>query len=229
VWPIWSGSTTTPISFAPLAKKAAGHHRNTHERGHHGGARGHTGLAVLHALIVDFLNHRTGRLDPSYAAIAAEIGVCVRTVATALRRLRELGILNRVRRCAESWADGRFVLEQETKPRARHTHDPDDSTSRRAATAARSAGRRERGRCPPSPGMSGPPAEAVRTQRACTDYAVSRNDPVIRARMTPPLQADESVIARGLGHPTGHLPLALDPLRVAGSWRMVALGSAARV
>jgi hypothetical protein len=29
-------------------------------------------LAVLHALVFDFLNHRTGRLDPSYAAIAAK-------------------------------------------------------------------------------------------------------------------------------------------------------------
>jgi hypothetical protein len=38
----------------------------------------------------------------------------VRTVATALRRLRELRILNWVRRCAESWRDGRFMLEQET-------------------------------------------------------------------------------------------------------------------
>jgi DNA-binding transcriptional MocR family regulator len=70
---------------------------------------------VLHALIFDFLNHRSGRLDPSYAAIAAKAGVCVRTVAAALKRLRELGILNWIRRCAESrTADGRFVLEQET-------------------------------------------------------------------------------------------------------------------
>ena len=37
-----------------------------------------------------------------------------RTVAS-VKRLRELGILNWVRRCAERWADGRFVLEQETK------------------------------------------------------------------------------------------------------------------
>jgi hypothetical protein len=88
--------------------------RGTHEPGRHGGAVGPTGLAVLHALIFDFLNHRTGRLDPSYAAIAAKAGVCVRTVATALQRLRELGILNWVRRCAERWADGRFVLEQQT-------------------------------------------------------------------------------------------------------------------
>jgi hypothetical protein len=69
---------------------------------------------VLHALIFDFLNHRTGRLDPSYAAIARKAGLCVRTVATALARLKELGILNWVRRCAESWREGRFVLEQET-------------------------------------------------------------------------------------------------------------------
>jgi hypothetical protein len=54
---------------------------------------------VLHALIFDFLNHRTGRLDPSYEAIARQAGVCVRAVATALKRLRELGILHWVRRC----------------------------------------------------------------------------------------------------------------------------------
>jgi hypothetical protein len=28
---------------------------------------------VLQALIFDFLNHRTGRLDPSYEAIAARL------------------------------------------------------------------------------------------------------------------------------------------------------------
>jgi hypothetical protein len=121
-WPVWSGSVANPVRFAPMAKKAAVRlwhrardlDRGSHQPGHHGGAVGPTGLAVLHALIFDFLNHRTGRLDPSYAAIAAKAGVCVRTVASALRRLRELGILNWVRRCAESWRDGRFVLEQET-------------------------------------------------------------------------------------------------------------------
>jgi hypothetical protein len=122
-WPVWSGSTTSPVRFAPLAKKAAvklwhrarDFDRGTHQPGHHGGAVGHTGLAVLHALIFDFLCFRTGRLDPSYAAIAAKAGVCVRTVASALQRLKALGILAWVRRCAERRdADGRFVLEQET-------------------------------------------------------------------------------------------------------------------
>jgi hypothetical protein len=121
-WPVWAGSATKPVRFAPMAKKAAvrlwhrarDFDRGTHQPGRHGGAVGHTALAVLHALVFDFLNHRTGRLDPSYAAIAAKAGVCVRTVASALQRLKALGILNWVRRCAESWSDGRFVLEQET-------------------------------------------------------------------------------------------------------------------
>jgi hypothetical protein len=122
-WPVWSDSTTQPVRFAPLAKKAAvrlwhrarDFDRGTHQAGQHGGALGHTGLTVLHALIFDFLNFRTGRLDPSYAAIAAKAGVCVRTVASALARLKALGILNWVRRCAERRdVDGRFVLEQDT-------------------------------------------------------------------------------------------------------------------
>ena len=72
-WPVWSGSVAKPVRFAPLAKKAAvrlwhrarDFDRGTHEPGRHGGAVGHTALQVLHALIFDFLNHRTGRLDPS--------------------------------------------------------------------------------------------------------------------------------------------------------------------
>jgi hypothetical protein len=121
-WPVWSGSIAKPVIFQPMPKKAAvrlwhrarDFDRGTHQPGRHGGSVGHAGLQVLHSLIFDFLNHRTGRLDPSYAAIARKAGVCVRTVAAALKRLRELGILNWVRRCAESWREGRFVLEQET-------------------------------------------------------------------------------------------------------------------
>ena len=121
-FPVWSSSTTAPARFVAMPKKQAirlwhrarDFDRRTHQPGRHGGAAGPAALAVLHALIFDFLNHRTGRLDPSYAAIAAKAGVCVRTVATALQRLKALGILNWVRRCAECWQDGRFVLEQQT-------------------------------------------------------------------------------------------------------------------
>lgn len=122
-WPVWSGSTSTPVKPAPMSKKAwvriwhraRGYDRQTRRAGHHGGAVGPTALAVLHSLIFDFLNWRTGRLDPSYAAIARASNLCVRSVATAIKRLKELGILNWVRRCTESRTeDGRFVLEQET-------------------------------------------------------------------------------------------------------------------
>jgi hypothetical protein len=88
--------------------------RQTCKKDCHGGAVGHSALQVLHALIFDFLNFRTGRLDPSYAAIARKANVCQRTVATAIQRLKGLGILNWVRRCAEAWHDGRYVLEQQT-------------------------------------------------------------------------------------------------------------------
>src|SRR6185436_4736245 len=68
-WPVWSGSTSLPVRFAPTPEKAAvrlwhrarDFDRGTHQLGRHGGALGLTALAVLHALIFDFLNHRTGR------------------------------------------------------------------------------------------------------------------------------------------------------------------------
>jgi hypothetical protein len=121
-WPVWSDSTTKEIKFQPLPKKSAtklwhrarDFDRKTKQKDHHGGAVGHAALQVLHALIFDFLNYASGQLDPSHAAIARKANVCERTVRNALRRLKELGILNWIRRCAETWQDGRFVLEQET-------------------------------------------------------------------------------------------------------------------
>ena len=121
-WPVWSDSTTKEIRFQPMPKKAATRlwhrardfDRQTRRKDHHGGAVGHAALQVLHALIFDFLNYGSGRLDPSQAAIARKANVCERTVRNALARLKGLGILNWVRRCAESWQDGRFCLEQET-------------------------------------------------------------------------------------------------------------------
>jgi len=121
-WPVWSESTTKEVKFQPLPRKAAtklwhrarDFDRQTRRPDKHGGAIGHAALQVLHALLFDFLNYASGRLDPSYAAIARKANVCQRTVANAVKRLRGLGVLNWVRRCAESWKDGRFVLEQET-------------------------------------------------------------------------------------------------------------------
>jgi hypothetical protein len=119
---VWSNSTTKEIRFQPMAKKVAtklwhrarDFDRRTKCKDHHGGAVGHAALQVLHTLIFDFLNYMSGRLDPSHAAIARKANVCERTVRNALNRLRDLGILNWVRRCAKNWCDGKLVLEQET-------------------------------------------------------------------------------------------------------------------
>jgi len=121
-WPVWSDSTTKEITFERMPKKKATrlYHRardfdrKTNKAGCHGGAVGPAALKVLEALLFDFLNYASGQLDPSYEAIARKANVCVRTVGNALRRLKELGILHWLRRCAETWQDGRFVLEQET-------------------------------------------------------------------------------------------------------------------
>ncbi len=121
-WPVWSDSTTKEIRFQPMPKKAAtklwhrarAFDRQSKAKGKHGGAVGHAALQVLHTLIFDFLNYRSGRLDPSHAAIARAANVCERTVRNALNRLRDCGILHWVRRCVEGMRDGRFVLEQET-------------------------------------------------------------------------------------------------------------------
>jgi hypothetical protein len=56
----------------------------------------------------------SGRTKKDASGIARKANVCLRSVATAIQRLKELGVLNWVRRCAENWIDGRFVLEQDT-------------------------------------------------------------------------------------------------------------------
>ena len=65
-WPVWSGSTTQPVDYQPVPKKAAvklwhrarDFDRRTHKPGRHGGAIGSSALQVLHALIFDFWNFR---------------------------------------------------------------------------------------------------------------------------------------------------------------------------
>jgi hypothetical protein len=121
-WPVWRDSTTAEVRFTPSPKKkmvklwhrACEFDRQTKIKRCHGGAVGHMALKVLHALIFDFLHYASGRLDPGYAAIARKANVCERTVASALQRLKSLGILNWIRRCSERVREGRHELVQET-------------------------------------------------------------------------------------------------------------------
>jgi hypothetical protein len=122
---VWSGSTRLKVRFQPLTRKAAARlwHRardfdrqTRKSRGTraHGGRLGPTALQVLHTLLFDFLNFRSGQLDPSYAAIARRANLSERAVATAIQRLKAEGILKWERRCTPTWRDGQYVLEQQT-------------------------------------------------------------------------------------------------------------------
>src|SRR3954447_18347891 len=121
-WPVWAQSSEKPVEFTPLPKKTAvklwhrarDFDRQTRKKGGRGGALGPSALQVLHALIFDFLNFKTGRLDPSYAAIARMANLSPSTVAEGLKRLRALGILTWVRRCETRIENGRYTRRQRT-------------------------------------------------------------------------------------------------------------------
>jgi len=119
----WHDSRTEPFQWRPRARKplirlyrrATALDRRTHAKGHHGGVIGPTALKVLETLIFGFIDYSTGRLDPSHAGIARKAGVCVRSVANALKRLKDLKIIDWVRRCHEEWTEsGRWVRKQDT-------------------------------------------------------------------------------------------------------------------
>jgi hypothetical protein len=120
--PVWRDSTTDDVRFQAMPKRVAvklwhrarDFERRTRQPGQQDGAIGRNGLAVLHALVFDFLDFRTGQLDPGYAAIAREACISVRSVARGLINLKLAGVLNWLRRCSADFIDGRFTLEQDT-------------------------------------------------------------------------------------------------------------------
>ena len=121
--PVWRDSTTSRVKFQGMPKRVAtklyhrarDFERRTRLPGRQDGAIGRNGLAVLHALIFGFLDYRTGRLDPGYAALAREACISIRSVARGLQSLKLAGVVNWLRRCTESRDKaGRFRLEQET-------------------------------------------------------------------------------------------------------------------
>jgi hypothetical protein len=121
-WPVWRDSTTKEVKFQPMTRRQAvklwhdarRFERQTRQPGKQDGAIGRNGLAVLHALLFDFLNYRSGALYPSWAAIAFKACISVRSVGRGLVMLKAAGVLNWLRRCVEDWIDGRFTLRQQT-------------------------------------------------------------------------------------------------------------------
>jgi hypothetical protein len=122
-WPVWRDSTTKQVKFMPLPKKRAvriyhkarAFERQTRQRGKQDGALGRNGLAALHALLFDFINYATGRLDPAQATIARAANISLASVKRGLRNLKAAGVLHWVRRAAETRDEhGRFCEEQDT-------------------------------------------------------------------------------------------------------------------
>lgn len=122
IWPVWSGSVKCEVRFEPksrqvvasILRKALAWDERTHVKGKHGGIIGHVARAVLRALL-DFLNFKSGRCDPSLDSLARKTGYCKRAVQNGLKRLRRLGIVVWLRRCEESYDEaGNFSLRQRT-------------------------------------------------------------------------------------------------------------------
>lgn len=69
------------------------------------GPIGHVGLQVLEYMI-NVIDHRTGRLEPSIAHIARKVGRCRGAVVRALQNLRRHGFIDWVRRYEETGREG---------------------------------------------------------------------------------------------------------------------------
>jgi hypothetical protein len=98
VWrPIAANSREARKLIAARLKAAEFYDRRHKEAGKKNGPLGHVGLEVLRELyrIVDF---KTGRLEPAIDTVCAAIKRSRAAVVDAMRRLREHGFLNWVRR-----------------------------------------------------------------------------------------------------------------------------------
>ena len=122
-WPVWKDSTTKKVKFAPLAKREAvtALSQGPQVRAPDppaGQARRRARpqrACVLHALLFDFLNYATGRLDPAIASIARKACISARSVKRGLANLKLAGVLNWLRRAGETRDEkGRFCLKQDT-------------------------------------------------------------------------------------------------------------------
>jgi hypothetical protein len=122
-WKVWHGSTTAEVRFAPLSKnkavklfhKARDFERQTRQPGKQDGVIGRNGLAVLHAILFDIINYKTGKLIPSYETIAKRACISVRSVGRALVRLKSARVITWLRRAVESTdRNGNFCLVQTT-------------------------------------------------------------------------------------------------------------------
>ena len=140
VWPVHKGSHVGPVQFMPLGSNRAESRRRRwriyrHARyfervtrrwgdGKRNGALGYVALAVLHALLFDFMDLATGATFPGHEAIANAAGVHPRSVARAIVRLQAAGFLKWIRR-ARRLEESSVVFELVQDSNAYYFSEPD--------------------------------------------------------------------------------------------------------
>lgn len=110
---VWKGSVHGDVKFAPLganrdaaraARSRIYHDARRFERqtrnlkNKQDGKLGRNGLAILHAMLFDFIDDKTGRLDPGYEAIARVANISIRSVARGIQKLKAAGVLSWINR-----------------------------------------------------------------------------------------------------------------------------------
>ena len=86
--------------------------RQTRQPGRQDGAVGRNGLAIAHALLFDFMDRATGRLEPTRAEIARAANISIRSVDRGNAKLKAAGVLNWIKQCTEEIVEGVYRLRQ---------------------------------------------------------------------------------------------------------------------
>jgi hypothetical protein len=114
IWRVWRDSYKKCL-LVPLPRKRLREYYRELQKFNMmtGGAIGGSGMRVAYEMIEHFADPETGELTPSKQQLATRLGLCVRTVANALDRLKAFGVLDWVRRCIDDVDErGRYQLKQ---------------------------------------------------------------------------------------------------------------------
>jgi hypothetical protein len=206
--PVWADSARKDVRFFPLARtpgasrkmaqklwtRANDFEGRTRLPNRQDGAIGRNGLAVLRVFLFVFINHKSGRLDPSQETIAKVANISERSVRRGLVNLKRAGVVNWLRRCTVNFVDGRAVLDQDTNAYA-------------VLPASQWRGYREAAPAPkPAPGTWGDHPCGMRDphEEACTELRLGGG--VAAAIRQLDLDTDKRSIAHALaslGHAAG--------------------------
>lgn len=166
--PIADGTRCGGLAWTDDVLKLANEYDVVHKKPGERGPLQANGIRVLEVLLKRFLDFKTGRLDPAYDTIQAATGLSRNAVAAALRRLKQHGFLDWVRRSIKTGNDKEFGPQREQtsnayvislKGLAKGVHqrfrDLREARRRRAANSAHEAAPPpSRSVPPPEPGLS---------------------------------------------------------------------------